>query len=87
MGGVQWSKDHGVHDREDGRGGADAEAQRQDDDGRESRISRQHAKRVLKVTLRVIDPTCAATVAIERIHWFDASKSHTVAWLSTGQIR
>src|SRR5678815_570103 len=68
MRGVQRSKNHGVHDRENSRSRTDAEAQGENDDDRESRIPRQHTERVSKVTVYVLHPSRAAAVAIELTH-------------------
>jgi hypothetical protein len=56
LGAFNGRKDHGVHDREDGGGRTDAEAQRQDDNGRESRVSGEGAQRVPKVASYVLGP-------------------------------
>src|SRR4029434_3203279 len=69
IGRLQWAKDHGVDHREHCGGGADAEAESQDDNGRESRTLGKRSQRVPQILSNVLNPSQVLTVTRDLLHW------------------
>jgi len=71
---VQRTQQHAVDHAEDGRGGADAEGQREDGDDGEAGMLAQHPQAETQVTAQGVEPRPAVLVAGDFLELFDAAE-------------